>query len=202
MSLHSGTLFWFRANQSLLFLLNVASLIFFIFYTVNVDLFHISSIWVQLKSHLWRWSEVCTTTRYTSCVCAHDHSRDFRTGPVPVTSSHVTDVTSAEKVSLRQILCNVRLRMRMTFFRFRTGPLPVTQLVYLVVVQVAWLPLTEGNPKVWKGVRMPNWKLLNISLVGPFHHPHRHHHHRHHHHHHHHHHCGGGWSTSSSKPLN
>jgi hypothetical protein len=45
MSLHSGTLFWFRANQSLLFLLNVACLIFFIFYTVNVDLFHISSIW-------------------------------------------------------------------------------------------------------------------------------------------------------------
>jgi hypothetical protein len=113
MSLHSGTLFWFRANQSycvtfgcacawhssgsgqglfrwrnflsfpvtwltsllvtwlpvapprstnqsLLFLLNVACLIFFIFYTVNVDLFHISGIWVQLKTHLWRWSEVET----------------------------------------------------------------------------------------------------------------------------------------------
>jgi hypothetical protein len=48
------------------------------------------------------------------------------------TGSHVTrsDVShaSAEKVSLRRILCNVRLRMRMTFFRFRTGPLPVTQL--------------------------------------------------------------------------
>ena len=38
-----------------------------------------------------------------------------------------------------------------------------------VVAQVPWLPVTEGHPKGWNGVRMPNRKLRNIPLVGPFH---------------------------------
>ena len=84
--------------------------------------------------HPFGWPSVrgshatCTTTKHTSCACAHDHFREFRTGSLPVTSSHVTDVTSGEEVPLRRILCNFRLRMRITLFRFRTGPLPVTQL--------------------------------------------------------------------------
>ena len=200
MSLHSGTLFWFRANQSLLFLLNVACLIFFIFYTVNVDLFHISSIWVQLKSHLWRWSEVeqpeVTWPEVTS-VTWPEMTGSCVTGRGPVRNRK--NVMRMRNRTLHSIRLSETFSAEVTSVTWLevTGTGPVrksrewscahTQLVYLVVVQVAWLPLTEGNPKVWKGVRMPNWKLLNISLVGPFHHPHRHHHHRHHHHHHHHH---------------
>jgi hypothetical protein len=55
----------------------------------------------------------------TGCAFAHDH---FRSGPLPV-----TDVTSGENAPLR-ILRNFRLRMRITYFRFRTYPLPVTRL--------------------------------------------------------------------------
>ena len=32
-----------------------------------------------------------------------------------------------------------------------------------------WLPVIEGQPRGWKGVRIPNRKLHNIPLVGPFH---------------------------------
>jgi hypothetical protein len=159
MSLHSGTLFWFRANQSLLFLLIVACLFFFIFYTVNVDLFHISSIWVQLKSHLWRWSEVeqpeVTWPEVTSvtwpemtgsCVTGRGPVRNRKLHNIRLSGTFSPEVTSVTwlEVTGRDPVRNSR-----------KWSCAHAQLVCLVVVQVAWIPLTEGHPKGWKGVRMP-----------------------------------------------
>jgi hypothetical protein len=49
------------------------------------------------------------------------------------TSGHVTDVTSGQKAPLGRILCNYRLRMRRTYFRFR----------WLTSCPVMWLPDTS-----------------------------------------------------------
>ena len=38
-----------------------------------------------------------------------------------------------------------------------------------VVVQLPWLPVTEGHPKGWNGVGMPIRKLHNIPIVGTVH---------------------------------
>ena len=126
---------------------------------------YMSSIWVRTKSYLWgnnveqpevtspkvAWPEVAWPDESLSgtgrllCACA--------------TGSFAITLVGPFHRKWRQwpeaMVCACA-----------TGTFCITTKV---VVQVPWLPVTEGHPKGWKGVRMPYWKLRTIPLAGPFH---------------------------------
>ena len=114
---------------------------------------YMSSIWVRTKSYLWgnngeqpevTWpEEALSGTR--SMLCETGSFAVPLVGPFHRKWRQWTEV----------IVCACAI-----------GAFCITTRV---VVQLPWLPVTEGHPKGWNGVGMPIRKLHNIPIVGTVH---------------------------------